>query len=231
MAHTCSGIYFWDPFSPSPPRPPRLSTGTRSSSDWIQWLPSSSYLLDTFLRSAGEQQPQLRIQRTSSFLRLVSSFFIFVHHNSDKFVHGDIIANWSIKTLLLLYRIEEIWRDEYIFMCPIENIFFAYKTNRLRQESVKRILLKVRLKMTRLLFLGVILHADRIESELEFFRRGPSDSRRGLSVSAERGTGSGGQWQIGIGTGRCIDWPICPEKNAAVANAWPPSAEWPVGAL
>lgn len=61
-------------------------------------------------------------------------------------------------------------------MCPIKNIFFAYKTNRLRQESVKRILLKIRLKMTRLLFLGVILHADRIELELKFFRRGSSDS-------------------------------------------------------
>lgn len=75
MADTCSGIYFWSWSTPlRPPRPPvgaqRLSTNVAWNpfflSDWIQWLPSSSYLLDAFLRSAGAQRLRNRCTPMSS---------------------------------------------------------------------------------------------------------------------------------------------------------------------
>lgn len=75
MADTCSGIYFWSwSTTPLPPCPPvgaqRLSTNVAWNpfflSDWIQWLPSSSYLLDAFLRSAGAQRLRNRCTPMSS---------------------------------------------------------------------------------------------------------------------------------------------------------------------
>lgn len=73
MADTCSGIYFWS-WSTRPPLSPvgaqRLSTNVAWNpfflSDWIQWLPSSSYLLDAFLRSAGAQRLRNRCTPMSS---------------------------------------------------------------------------------------------------------------------------------------------------------------------
>lgn len=88
------------------PRVPASSTETRSSPDWIQWLPSSSYLLDAFQRSASAQQLQLRTQLrharplSGDSFSPFPRFFILVHHNSVKFVRSGTTANWSIETLL-----------------------------------------------------------------------------------------------------------------------------------